>query len=68
MKNIFSLSVLAGLATAYTGDLTYYSAGVGSCGFTSTDGDAIVALSLPMVNKTIILFPQIYSRVSATSC
>ena len=49
MKNILSLLILAGLATAYTGDLTYYSAGLGSCGLTSTDSDAIVALSVPMV-------------------
>ena len=49
MKKVLSLSVLAGLATAYSGDLTYYSAGVGSCGFTSIDSDAIVALSVPMV-------------------
>lgn len=50
MKTILSLSVLAGLATAYSGDLTYYSAGLGSCGITSTDTDAIVALSVPMVS------------------
>ena len=49
MKNILSLSVLAGLATAYSGDLTYYSAGLGSCGITSTGSDAVVALSRPMV-------------------
>ena len=49
MKNILSLLVLAGLAMAYTGDLTYYSAGLGSCGLASTDSDAIVALSVPMV-------------------
>lgn len=49
MKNILSLSVLAGLASAYSGDLTYYTAGLGSCGVSSTDSDAIVALSLPMV-------------------
>ena len=49
MKKILSLLVLAGLATAYTGDVTYYSAGLGSCGLTSTDSDAIVALSVPMV-------------------
>ena len=49
MRNIISISVLAGLAVAYSGDLTYYSAGLGSCGYTSTDGDAIVALSVPMV-------------------
>ena len=50
MKHILSFSVLAGLATAYGGDLTYYSAGLGSCGFMNTDGDAIVALSVPMVS------------------
>ena len=49
MKSILSLSFLAGLAIAYRGDLTYYSTGLGSCGFSSTDSDAIVALSLPMV-------------------
>lgn len=49
MKNILSIAVLAGLTTAYSGDLTYYADGVGSCGLTKTDSDAIVALSLPMV-------------------
>ncbi|KAF6226024.1 hypothetical protein HO173_012514 [Letharia columbiana] len=49
MKNIISIAVLAGLTTAYSGDLTYYAAGVGSCGVTNTDSDAIVALSLPMM-------------------
>lgn len=49
MKNILSLSIFAGLATAYSGDLTYYTAGVGSCGITNTGSEAIVALSAPMV-------------------
>ena len=49
MKNILSISMLAGLATAYSGDLTYYTTGVGSCGITNTRGDAVVALSVPMV-------------------
>ena len=52
MKTILSLFFIAGLATAYSGDLTYYTTGVGSCGFTSTDNDAIVALSLPMVSTS----------------
>ncbi|OLE51933.1 MAG: hypothetical protein AUG51_20540 [Acidobacteria bacterium 13_1_20CM_3_53_8] len=29
----------------YTGDLTYYAPGLGACGVTSTNGDAIVAVS-----------------------
>ena len=49
MKNLLSFTALAGLAVAYQGDLTYYTTGLGSCGFTSTDGDAIVALSTSMV-------------------
>lgn len=49
MKNILSISMLAGLATAYSGDLTYYTTGVGSCGITNTRGDAVVALSVPMM-------------------
>ena len=51
MHNILFFTVLIGLATAYSGDLTYYAAGVGSCGTTSTDNDAVVALSLPMVRR-----------------
>jgi hypothetical protein len=29
----------------YTGDLTYYSPGLGACGITSSDKDAVVAVS-----------------------
>ena len=32
-------------AEVYTGDLTYYSPGLGACGIDSTDNDAIVAIS-----------------------
>jgi len=28
-----------------TGDFTYYSTGLGACGITNTDNDAIVAIS-----------------------
>lgn len=31
-------------ARAYSGDMTYYDAGLGACGITSTNSDAIVAL------------------------
>lgn len=55
-KNILSLSLLASLATAYSGDLTYFTTGLGSCGISSTDNDAIVALSLPMVRTIATSF------------
>lgn len=32
-------------AETYTGDLTYYGPGLGACGVTSTDNDAIVSIS-----------------------
>lgn len=35
----------------YTGDITWYTTGLGSCGTTSHDTDAIVALSIPMMNN-----------------
>ncbi len=35
----------------YTGDITHYSTGLGSCGITNRDTDAIVALSVPMMNN-----------------
>ena len=31
--------------TSYTGDITYYTPGMGACGWTSTTSDAIVAIS-----------------------
>ena len=36
-------------ATGGSGDLTYYSAGLGSCGVTNSDSDAIVALAIDMM-------------------
>ncbi|KAK4549891.1 hypothetical protein LTR36_005192 [Oleoguttula mirabilis] len=35
----------------YTGDITYYETGEGSCGWTNTDSDAIVALPHVMMNN-----------------
>ncbi|CAD6594602.1 MAG: hypothetical protein ASARMPREDX12_000515 [Alectoria sarmentosa] len=43
--------LLLHLAKAYTGDMTYYDAGLGSCGYTSTNADAIVALSTEIMNN-----------------
>ncbi|KAI0477984.1 RlpA-like double-psi beta-barrel-protein domain-containing protein-containing protein [Xylaria cf. heliscus] len=34
-----------GPAIAFSGDMTYYNPGLGSCGWTNGDGDAVVALS-----------------------
>ncbi|CAF9940887.1 hypothetical protein IMSHALPRED_002207 [Imshaugia aleurites] len=39
------LAISVPIANAYTGDLTYYTPGQGSCGETNTNGDAIVAIS-----------------------
>ena len=38
-------------AGPYTGDITHYEVGLGSCGLTSTDSQAVVALSVPMMNN-----------------
>lgn len=38
-------SGLAAAGTKYTGDLTYYSVGLGSCGITNTDSQHVVAIS-----------------------
>ena len=45
------LLAITALATAYTGDMTYYDPGVGSCGLASGGGDAVVALSIAMMNN-----------------
>ncbi|KAI5862017.1 RlpA-like double-psi beta-barrel-protein domain-containing protein-containing protein [Durotheca rogersii] len=39
------VAALAAPAAAFSGDLTYYSPGLGACGLTHTDSDAIVAVS-----------------------
>jgi len=39
------------LAATYSGDMTYYTPGPGSCGWTSSDGDGIVALSTQMMGN-----------------
>ena len=57
-KIILSLSLLASLATAYSGELTYFTPSLGSCGIASTNNDAVVALSPPMVCILVTDFPS----------
>lgn len=42
---------LSTLATAFTGDMTYYTPGLGSCGITNSGSDPIVALSISMMKN-----------------
>lgn len=48
---IAAAAPLESRALQYTGDITYYVTGLGSCGITSAKTDAIVALSIPMMNN-----------------
>ncbi|KAG6991076.1 hypothetical protein G7Y79_00057g090580 [Physcia stellaris] len=36
---------------AYSGEMTYYAPGMGSCGISSSDGEDVVALSVPMMQN-----------------
>ncbi|OTA58814.1 hypothetical protein K449DRAFT_397622 [Hypoxylon sp. EC38] len=42
---IVTLSCTLGYAVAYSGDITYYTPGLGSCGWTNSESDKVVALS-----------------------
>ncbi|KAI1658768.1 RlpA-like double-psi beta-barrel-protein domain-containing protein-containing protein [Daldinia decipiens] len=44
-KTIAVLSFVVQYAVAFSGDLTYYTPGLGSCGETNSETDMIVALS-----------------------
>uniref|UniRef100_A0A8H7K867 RlpA-like protein double-psi beta-barrel domain-containing protein n=1 Tax=Bionectria ochroleuca TaxID=29856 RepID=A0A8H7K867_BIOOC len=44
-KSLLLATVAATSAVAYTGDMTYFNQGLGSCGQVKTDSDAVVALS-----------------------
>ncbi|KAK7229994.1 hypothetical protein V2G26_002164 [Clonostachys chloroleuca] len=44
-KSLLLATVAATSAVAYTGDMTYFTQGLGSCGQVKTDADAVVALS-----------------------
>ncbi|KAI0010846.1 RlpA-like double-psi beta-barrel-protein domain-containing protein-containing protein [Xylariaceae sp. FL0662B] len=42
---VLALSCAVGYAIAFVGDLTYYEPGLGSCGWTNSDSEQVVALS-----------------------
>ena len=44
-KVIAAVGFVATSAVAFTGDLTYYSPGLGACGTTAGEGDPVVALA-----------------------
>ena len=44
-KVIVAAGFAATSAVAFTGDLTYYTPGLGACGITSGESDAVVAVS-----------------------
>ncbi|KAI1137525.1 RlpA-like double-psi beta-barrel-protein domain-containing protein-containing protein [Hypoxylon sp. FL0543] len=44
-KLVVALSCTLGYAVAFSGDITYYTPGLGSCGETNSDSDKVVALS-----------------------
>lgn len=46
-----SAFLLIRTTAGYVGDITYFNPGLGSCGIQSSDADAIVALSIPMMNN-----------------
>lgn len=41
----------SGGAGAHTGQLTYYDVGLGSCGYTNTDSEAVVAMAVGLMDK-----------------
>ncbi|KAI1098315.1 RlpA-like double-psi beta-barrel-protein domain-containing protein-containing protein [Jackrogersella minutella] len=44
-KAIITLAALAAPSIAFSGDMTYYAPGLGSCGQTNSESDAVVAMS-----------------------
>ncbi|KAI1185559.1 RlpA-like double-psi beta-barrel-protein domain-containing protein-containing protein [Nemania serpens] len=45
LKLVITIGLTIGSALAFSGDMTYYNPGLGACGQTNGDGDAVVALS-----------------------
>lgn len=43
------LLILPAITSAYSGDMTYYTPGLGSCGIQSNSNEPVVALSIPMM-------------------
>ncbi|TRX88224.1 hypothetical protein FHL15_010913 [Xylaria flabelliformis] len=44
-KSLIAIIMAVGPALAFSGDMTWYNPGLGACGWTNGDGDAVVALS-----------------------
>ncbi|KAI8956441.1 RlpA-like double-psi beta-barrel-protein domain-containing protein-containing protein [Daldinia sp. FL1419] len=44
-KFIIALGALVAPSVAFSGDMTYYAPGLGACGVTSTESEAVVAMS-----------------------
>ncbi|KAI1395820.1 RlpA-like double-psi beta-barrel-protein domain-containing protein-containing protein [Hypoxylon fuscum] len=44
-KIIVALGILVAPSLAFSGDMTYYTPGLGACGETNSENDAVVALS-----------------------
>ncbi|KAI0970146.1 riboflavine-aldehyde-forming enzyme [Xylaria arbuscula] len=44
-KVVIAISAVIGAVVANAGDMTYYNPGLGYCGWTNGDNDAVVALS-----------------------
>ncbi|KAI0197590.1 RlpA-like double-psi beta-barrel-protein domain-containing protein-containing protein [Astrocystis sublimbata] len=44
-KTVVAMTMAVTSAFAFSGDMTYYNPGLGACGWTNGDGDAVVALS-----------------------
>ncbi|KAL8692868.1 MAG: hypothetical protein Q9218_002191 [Villophora microphyllina] len=43
--------ILPAITSAYSGDMTYYTPGLGSCGIVSNPQEMVVALSIPMMGN-----------------
>ncbi|KAL8627694.1 hypothetical protein Q9189_006591 [Teloschistes chrysophthalmus] len=43
--------LLPAITSAYSGDMTYYTPGLGSCGLVHSSSDLVVALSIPMMGN-----------------
>ncbi|KAI1142001.1 RlpA-like double-psi beta-barrel-protein domain-containing protein-containing protein [Hypoxylon sp. FL0543] len=44
-KVFLALGALVAPSIAYSGDMTYYTPGLGACGITNSESDAVVAMS-----------------------
>ncbi|KAJ2988307.1 hypothetical protein NUW58_g4046 [Xylaria curta] len=44
-KLVLTIALTVGSVLSFSGDMTYFNPGLGACGWTNGDGDAIAALS-----------------------